>query len=184
MGRAVIVLARGLLLALVVALGASACATHVHGPAEALEAWRTGGRDRATVLAREEYDRFRRGSGLADDHVQRTVRDAMAALAERPVVPHVGLPLPVSTADLGPGALRGAIRTDLLSRRATAVLRACASVANLGLTGHGPDLIAVIYDREPVAADGGLLEAAGVGLRSVATKRAALDALERLAAGR
>ena len=171
--------------ALALAAGAlGACASSLGGYAETLTSWRAGDHTGALAHARAEYQRFREGNDLSEQAVRAAVDGAMDALAERPIVPRSGPPAAVPM-DLGaPGALRDAVRADLLSGRVTPILRACASTAHLGLRVHAPDLITVIFRRDPVTADGGLLAEASVALRSVAAKRAALDALEALAHGR
>lgn len=161
---------------------AGGCASVGGGLGDALHAWRAGQPRVALAAAEDEYARFRDGNDLDESAVRAVVAEARRALAERPIVPTRRPEAPVAMEAERPGAMREAIREDLLSGRITAVLRGVASVEGLGLRLHAPELIAIIYRREPIAADGGLLEEASVALRSVAAKRAALDALRALAA--
>lgn len=171
---------RRALAVLIVTFALAACGG-LAGYSEAMNAWRAGRQSAALELARAEYAHFRDDNDLAEGDVRRAVDAARAELSERPVVPRRGPPTTVPVGG-GPGALSDALRGDLISGRITAVLRATSVVANLRLRAHAPDLITVVYRREPVEDDGGLLADAGVALRSVAAKRAALDALEALAA--
>ena len=164
-----------------VALLLAACAGSLDAYPDALNAWRSGREGASLALAREEYARYRDANDLAEAEVRRVVDDAQRALSERPIVPRSGLPAPIAVRNGSPGALRDAVRADLLSGRITAILRASGVVANLGLRAHAPDLITVVFRRDPVADDGGLLTGVGVALRSIAAKRAALDALEAIA---
>ncbi|TNF28996.1 MAG: hypothetical protein EP329_16780 [Deltaproteobacteria bacterium] len=175
--------ARALVIVLALALLASACGS-LAGYPEAMNAWRAGRTEASLALVRAEYAHFRDDNDLAEAEVRRVVDEAREALSERPIVPQSGPPTAVPMEGAGPGALRDAIRGDLISGRITPILRATSVVANLRLAAHAPDLITVVYRREPVAADGGLLEGAGTALRSIAAKRAALDALEVLATPR
>lgn len=170
--------------ALLVCLAAlvAACAGSFDGYPDALNAWRSGRDGAALELARDEYARYRDANDLDEIEVRRVVDGARRELSERPIVPRDGLPAPIEMRNGGPGALRDAVRADLLSGRITAILRASGVVANLGLRAHAPDLITVVFRRDPVGDDGGLLTGVGVALRSIAAKRAALDALEAIAA--
>ncbi|PKN57684.1 MAG: hypothetical protein CVU56_09660 [Deltaproteobacteria bacterium HGW-Deltaproteobacteria-14] len=167
--------------AVTVALLLAACAGSLDTYPDAVNAWRSGREGAALALAREEYARYRDANDLAEAEVRRVVDGARGALSERPVVPRGGLPAPIAVRNGAPGALRDVVRGDLLSGRITAILRASSVVANLGLRAHAPDLITVVFRRDPVADDGGLLTEASVALRSIAAKRAALDALEAIA---
>lgn len=127
------------------------------------------------------YTRVRDDNDLDEATVRATVDAAVARLDARPVVPQGPPPAPVEVRPDAPrDAIHAAITADLLSRRVTPIFRGARSVAGLALRRHGPALIAVVYDRAPVAADGGVLTEADTALRSVAAKRVALDALEAL----
>ena len=169
-------------LALLAALVVPACATVGDAYPDTLAAWHDGRRTVALALARAEYDRYRDGNDLAEARVRRVVDDAYDALAERPIAPRAGIPAPIAMHNGAPGELHDAVRADLLSGRITAILRATRVVANLRLPAHAPDLITVVFRRDPVLPDGDLLADVSVALRSVAAKRAALDALEALGA--
>lgn len=159
----------------------AACGGSLNAYPDTLAAWRAGQRGPALEAAGAEYVRFRDANALTEGEVRAAVREALDVLAEQPIAPSApGLTAPVPMDNGAPGALRDAIRADLLSGRATPVMRAIATVEHLALGRHAPDLITVVFRREPIAPDGGLLEAVPAALRSVATKRAALDALEVL----
>lgn len=166
------------------ALVASACGGHLQAFPRALEDWRAGRRDAAIVAARAEVERWREGNGLD----ARAVDAAVSALEAR-LDDDVPLVVPGDRPPPGPGE-RGAdrpdpseqLRADLLSNRATPVVRALRSAAGLGLVARGPEILTIIFRREAVTSDGGLLTEASPALRSVVTKRLALAALEQLAA--
>lgn len=170
------------LLAVGLAVTTAGCVSASGSLGDAMHAWRNKRTAAALAHASDEYARFRDANGLDEGEIRRVVDGARRDLAERPIVAGGRLPPPVPMASDRPGALRDAIREDLLSGRVTAILRAVASVEGLGLRAHAPELLAIVYRREPVEPDGGLLEDASVALRSVAVKRAALDALTSFAA--
>jgi len=172
--------ARVLTLGLVVIGSGVACGGHLQAFPRALADWRAGRQADAIAAARAECERWREGNDLS----AAAVDDAVAALEARldegvPLVaagevaaPPVGAP-----ADLG-----ARLRADLLSNRVTPVVRALRSVAGLGLVARGPEVLTIVFRREPVEADGPLLGEASPAMRSVVTKRLALRALEQLAA--
>lgn len=161
----------------VLALGA--CGGHLQAFPGALRDWRAGHRARAVAAARAEVERWRAGNGLDEATLGAAVK-AVDALFEGDVpviVPgETSLAPPGESVDIDRG-----LAADLLSNRATAVVKAARSVERLALDRHGPELLTVIFRREPVVADGGLLAEASPALRSVAVKRLALRALEALA---
>ena len=150
---------------------------------EAVQSWKSGDRDRCIAMARVQYERFRDDNDLDETIVRSTADRAMQQLSDELVVPK-GLvsrsPEGVDPVREGPDLVSQLIQKDLLSGSATAIMRATQSVAALGLIEHAPGLIAVVFRLEAVRADGGVLEGVSAALRSVATKRAALDALRRL----
>jgi len=168
-----------LAVALVVGAG---CAHGLTGYEDTLSAWHGGERGAAHARAEREYRRFRDANALDEAAVRAEVSAARAALATRPMVPPRAAPLAPIPIDAGadPGRLSDALRADLLSGEATATLRGVAVVEGLRLRHHAPDLIAIVFHRGEVLADGGLLDDASRAMRSVAVKRMALDALESL----
>ncbi len=155
--------------------------------------WRSGQRADATSMARATYERFRDDNDLDEADVQRALAEARERLATEIVVPRGERPrvkvedlldpelgeIPLDSAADHGAELKAGVRADLLSGRATPTLRALESVRALRLEGEIPGVLAVIYRRDPIEADGGVLDQASTALRSVAAKRAALDVLER-----
>lgn len=164
---------------------------------DSVAAWRAGDRGDAVARARATYERFRDDNDLTEAEVRAAVAEARERLDNEIVLPRgeqstvdprqlvdpefMELDGPIEGfgggADHGE-ALRAGLRADLLSGRATPTMRALETVRALRIEREIPGVISVIYRRDPIAADGGLLDGASVALRSVAVKRAALDVLE------
>lgn len=149
---------------------------------DAIHAWRSGQRDQALELARASYEKFRRDNGLAEAEIGQATEAALATLEDELVVPAGGVDPAVGpeTLDGDSSTLMARVRADLLSGRATPTMRAILNVSALGLSTHAQGLLSVVFRREPIEADGGVLSDHSVALRSLVTKRAALDALGRL----
>lgn len=167
--------------AVAAALLAPACAHGFDGYQEAMGAWRAGKRLEALATTGEEYARWRDGNHLEEATLRRLADDARRALEEVPLPPRGPRGAAPAPGTAGEGSLAGALRADLLSGEVTPILRAASAVAGLRLEGYALELITVVFRREPIRADGGLLEGLDDATRSVAAKRFALDALERLA---
>ncbi|MFO0747026.1 MAG: hypothetical protein U1F43_15390 [Myxococcota bacterium] len=169
-----------LAVALALATGlASAGGGPLQAVPDAVRDWRDGRQTRAVASARAEVQRWVDGNDVAPAELERALAAVDRVFDEDLpiVVPgEVGMASPGESVDID-----RQMSADLLSNRATAVLRALHSAAALGLTQRGPEILAVIFRREPVKPDGGLLADAPPALRSLATKRLALRALEALA---
>lgn len=166
--------------ALVLMLVLAACGSSSQNFPRALNAWRAGQRGVAVAEAREEVARWQDGNDIGDAELA----EAVAAVDryfddDIPIVASGDSGAPLIGSETNLDAQLGA---DLISNRATRVIRAARSVEALLLERHAPAIITVIFRREKVEADGGLLSEARPALRSVATKRLALRALEALAA--
>ncbi|MCA9515512.1 MAG: hypothetical protein KC635_11250 [Myxococcales bacterium] len=172
---------RALAVALV-ALLAPACAHGLDGYQDALGAWRAGKRAEAVAITGEEYARWRDGNHLEEARMRRLADEARETLEEVPVVPRGPRGAAPAPGVAGDESLSDALRADLLSGDVTPILRAASTVAGLHLEGHAFELITVVFRREAIRADGGLLDGLDDATRSVAAKRFALDALTRLAA--
>ena len=161
-----------------------ACGTYPGaGYADAMGAWDTGQRHHALDLAQAEYVRFRDGNDLQEPDVAEAAARAIQTLEDSPVVATGQVPEPppdASVLDGGASELDRRLQADLLSGQVTATLRAIAVIRDLSLRRHARGLLTVVFRREAFAADGGVLAGASVALRSVACKRAALDALQGL----
>lgn len=152
----------------------------------AREAWHSGAHQRAVKLARAEYERFLAANQLNRAAVETLTRRIMATFDHDLILlPQEQSSMPrFDPAAITPRSLKDEVRADLLSGRITAVLRGTANAIALGPKAHGPGLLAVIYRRAPIAADGGVMPKASAALRSLVTKRAALTALEQVASKR
>lgn len=160
-------------------LASGGCGGHLQAFPTALRDWQTGRRAQAVQAAREELTRWRDGNHLSEADLAHSVEGIDTVLDDDvPIVSShdVALAPPGESADID-----RQMRADLLSNRATSVIRAIHTVESLGLVRHGPEILTVVFRREPVIADGGLLTEASPALRSVTTKRLALRALEALA---
>ncbi|PIE20113.1 MAG: hypothetical protein CSA66_01465 [Proteobacteria bacterium] len=155
------------------------CVSAGGGVGDALSAWRSGRTGAALERASAEYARFRDGNGLTEAAVRAAAADLRKTLSETPLPPAVA-----ASADRSPharpGVLAQELRADLLSGEVTATARAIGVVAGLELRARAPELLAIVYRRDPIRAAGRLMAGASVALRSVTVKRLALDALERL----
>ena len=144
--------------------------------------WHSGHKGDAVARAATEYARFRDANDLEEASV-RAHADALARrIDEEPVVARgerLGLP-PSERASEGPGALNRDLRADLISHEASRVARALGVIRGLTLHQHGAVVIAVVYSKRVVDADGGVLEELDGAERSVTIKRMALDTLEAL----
>ncbi len=170
----------GWLTGLIVALAASGCGGALYAYPDSVSAWDAGRTDDAVAAATAAYVNVRDGNDLAERDVRAAVDDAFRTLDETPVVPSGGFAAPAFGNDSGASAIDRSIQADLLSGKATASLRAIKSVAGLGLRHHAKGLLALVFRRGAIASDGALLDEVSPALRTVATKRAALDALETL----
>jgi hypothetical protein len=166
---------------LLVAATLGACVSADRLP-DAIGAWRGGAEHRALSLARAEYERFRDGNDL-DEREVALDRAQLLEVLRSPLV--LTGDEAESRAREDDGLLRGELATmlgrDLRSLAAMRVARAVQAVARLGIARHGPDLLAIIWRREPFALDHDSLGALGTARRSVLVKRLALDALVALA---
>ncbi len=154
---------------------------------DAVAAWQGGRVADSLALAEAEYARYRDHNSLTEAAVSDAVDKARRQLDEVPIVPggeRLVAPDAVDPWAAGPDVVAAQVRRDLLSGRVTPVMRGIASVAALGLAGEWRALLAIVYRRPPLSADAGVLKGASTALRSVAAKRAALDALRFLALGR
>ncbi|MGM0575507.1 MAG: hypothetical protein ACQEXJ_07230 [Myxococcota bacterium] len=163
------------------ALLLAACGAGGASLSDAVESWRAGDRAGSLGLARAEYARFRDANDLDEVAVREAAGRAETLLSEQPIRPRGdGAPPAAPGADAPRRALHDRLRRDLLSEGATPVTRGILVVRDFELRGQAPLLLAVVYERRALEADGGVLDDASPALRTVAIKRLALDALERL----
>lgn len=174
------------LVALAGAVAAGACGGHLQAFPGALADWRAGRRADAVLAAHAEVERWREGNALGRREV-----DAAVAAIEARLDEGVPLVVPGDRPPPAPGETPARrddpaerLRADLLSNRATPVVRALRAAAGLGLVQRGPEILAVVFRREPVTDDEGLFGGASAALRSVVVKRLALAALEQLASAK
>lgn len=167
---------------------AAACGSLTAGTyQDALGRWRMGDTSGAIAAARARYEAYRADNDLQQAAVEEAARAAFQTLDEVPVLPRgekAGGVEPVKAVDSGDDALSRAIREDLTSGRATAVMRALASVRDLALKDQAMWVLAVVYRRAPIEDDGGVLQGLSTALRSVATKWGAIQTLEALSQAR
>lgn len=167
--------------AVLLAVAATGCVSGNQGQlVSAIEAWRAGHRDHSVDMARTEYVRFR----IANEYSEAEVRAAADGALEQLEVPMLpageepqGVPGPGGPAEHEVGYR---LRADLLSFHATAVVRGAMAVRALDLRRFAPALLTVVFAQRVVEPDGGVLESQGPALRTLATKRIALDALLNL----
>jgi hypothetical protein len=181
--------ALGLLAAAAAAAAAAGCGSLSAGTyQDALGRWRMGDNRGVVRVAREQYQRFRDDNGLAQAAVEAAAAAAWTQLEEEPVVARGDAPAEMpgveDSLEASSSFLVREVQADLLSDRVTPAIRGCLTVRDLGLRSLAAGVLAVIYRRDPYAADGGVLAGASPALRSVAAKWTALGALEAIAAGR
>jgi len=160
-------------------LGACATAPRV---TDALGAWRQGRRAAAIEAAQGELERFRVGNHIARADLERSLAEVDRLLDdETPILlPDPSPPEPDADPIDRVNDLDRGLREDLAAPGATRTLRAVRVVERLGLHRFAPDLLLMIWRREPWDADGPLLASQPLALRSVTVKAAALRALQTL----
>ena len=144
--------------------------------------WHSGHKADAFQRAAAEYQRFRDANDLEEATVRARADALTRRVDEEPVVARgerLGM-LPGERAPEGPGALNRELRADLISHEVSRVARALGVVRGLALHQHGSVVIAVLYSRRVVEADGDVLADLVGAERSVTIKRMALDTLEAL----
>ncbi len=148
---------------------------------DAVGRWRVGDPQGATAAAQAMYEKIRDANGLSEADVARAATGALEELEEVPTLTTGARP-PVTSEralDGGAQALIMELRADMLGSAVTPVIRATAVVRDFALIGEYPALLAVVFRREALRADGGVLVGASRALRSVAAKWAALRVLEQ-----
>jgi|GEM_PF-1877831 len=169
-------------------IGASGCSSLTAGTyQDAVGRWRAGDPAGATSSARKMYEKIRDANGVSEAVVAEAAQGALTELEEMPVLTKTAPPRPRATpkraAEGGPDELVMELRGDMLSKHVTAVIRATAVVRDFGLVGEYATLLAIVYRREPLTDDGGVLVGANTALRSLAAKWVALTVLDRFAKG-
>ena len=179
---------RALALAALLTVGASACASLSSGGyQDSVARWRLGDRVGAMASATAFYERVREDNGLSQSVVSAAAERALTTLEELPVLtPSSGVRAPLGPADARgdeASALISELRRNLLSSRVTDVMKALSMTRDFGLVDEYAAMLAVIYRREPLMDDGGVLAEASMALRSLAPKWAALRILKALVKG-
>ncbi len=144
---------------------------------DAITLWRAGQVSLSVDMARTEYVRFRIANEYSEAQVRAAADEALEAL-EVPMLPEGELPQASPDEAAAPATDLGTrLRADLLSFRATPVVRGATTVGALGLRIFAPALLTVIFAQRVIEPDGGVLARQGPALRTLAVKRIALDAL-------
>ena len=166
----------------------SACASLNAGTyQDAVARWRLGDTQGALSAATRFYHRVRDDNGIPQAAVATAAQTALDTLEELPVLTRpTGPRSPLTPEDSRGGdssALITELRRNLLSSRVTDVMKALSIARDFALSGEYPAILAVVYRRQALKADGGVLTDASLALRSLAPKWAALSLLSTWARG-
>jgi len=129
-------------------------------------------------MAEAVYRRFATDNQVSDRAAKTQAQRALHTLENEPVI--VTGEAPMARPKAGEQAsdrIRRRLRRDLLGDKPTVVFKALMTVRAFRLRQHAPELLIIVYRRQPYRTDGGLLSEISTATRSVAIKWAAIQVL-------